>query len=192
MMMTAGPASASRASRASPSAAVADLDTPIGGMIAAATQTHLVLLEFGRRRTLDRQLERAARATGLRFERGDSPILEQLRRELAEYFRGARRAFDVPLHAPGTPFQMRVWAELQRIAAGTTATYGRVAAAIGHPTAVRAVAHANGDNRIAILIPCHRVIGADGSLTGYGGGLWRKKKLLDLEAQADAPRLPGL
>jgi AraC family transcriptional regulator of adaptative response/methylated-DNA-[protein]-cysteine methyltransferase len=189
MTMTAAFASASRTG---PCAYVVDLETPIGGMIAAATQTHLVLLEFGHRRTLDRQLERAAHATGLRFERGESAVIEQLRRELAEYFGGVRRTFDVPLHAPGTPFQMRVWGELQRIAPGTTATYGMVAAAIGHPSAVRAVARANGDNRIAILIPCHRVIGADGSLTGYGGGLWRKKKLLDLEAQADAPRLPGL
>lgn len=187
--MTAGSASPSRTALC---AAVADLETPIGEMIAAATETQLVLLEFGHRRTLGRQVERAARATGLRFERGESSILEQLRRELDEYFRGVRRTFDVPLHAPGTQFQTRVWAELQRIPAGKTTTYGALAAAIGSPTAVRAVARANGDNRIAIVIPCHRVIGADGSLTGYGGGLWRKKKLLDLEARVDAPRLPGL
>lgn len=173
-------------------ARVADVETPIGAMIAAASDTHLVLLEFAYRRTFDRQLERAARATGLRLEPGESAVLEQLRRELAEYFRGERRAFDVPLHAPGTPFQMRVWSALRRIPPGTTTTYGRIAHAIGHPSAVRAVARANGDNRIAILIPCHRVIGSDGSLTGYGGGLWRKKKLLELEAQTDAPRLPGL
>jgi AraC family transcriptional regulator of adaptative response/methylated-DNA-[protein]-cysteine methyltransferase len=171
---------------------VAELETPIGEMVAAATTSHLVLLEFAYRRTLDRQLERAARATGMRFEPGASPFLEQLRAELGEYFRGERRTFDVPLHAPGTPFQMRVWAELRRIPPGKTTTYGRIARTIGHPSAVRAVARANGDNRIAILIPCHRVIGSDGSLTGYGGGLSRKKKLLDLEAQADAPRLPGL
>ena len=173
-------------------ARVMELETPIGEMVAAASSTHLVLLEFAYRRTLDTQLERAARATGLRFEHGESPILRQLQVELAEYFRGERRAFDVPLHAPGTPFQMRVWAELRRIPPGKTTTYGRIASAIGHPTAVRAVARANGDNRIAILIPCHRVIGSDGSLTGYGGGLWRKRKLLDLEAHTDAPRLPGL
>lgn len=161
-------------------------------MVAAATDRHVVLLEFAHRRTLDRQLERATRGAGVRFEPGDSPLLEQLRVELTEYFRGERRTFDVPLDAPGTPFQMRVWQELLRIPPGTTTTYGRIAESIGHPTAVRAVARANGDNRIAILIPCHRVIGADGSLTGYGGGLWRKKKLLDLEARVDAPRLPGL
>jgi AraC family transcriptional regulator of adaptative response/methylated-DNA-[protein]-cysteine methyltransferase len=84
---------------------------------------------------------------------------------------------------------MKVWDELLRIPVGTTTTYSRVASAIGRPAAVRAVARANGDNRIAILIPCHRVIGSDGSLTGYGGGLWRKKKLLDLEARATELKL---
>lgn len=171
---------------------VAEIDTPIGEMIAAATETHLLLFEFARRRTLDRQLEHAARATGARFEPGDSPILDQLRSELAEYFAGRRRSFDVPLRTPGTDFQMRVWEELRRIPYGTTTSYGRLAIAVGNASAVRAVARANGDNRIAIVIPCHRVIGSDGSLTGYGGGLWRKKKLLDLEAGVDSPRLPGL
>jgi len=175
-----------------PIARVAELETAIGDMIAAASDTHLVLLEFAYRKTLDRQLERAARATGMRFEAGDSPILDRLRAQLTEYFRGERQTFEIPLYAPGTPFQMRVWAELLRIPPGKTTTYGRIATAIGHPAAVRAVARANGDNRIAILIPCHRVIGSDGSLTGYGGGLSRKKKLLDLEARVDAPRLPGL
>ncbi|HSQ31117.1 MAG TPA: methylated-DNA--[protein]-cysteine S-methyltransferase [Gemmatimonadaceae bacterium] len=171
---------------------VAAVDTPIGEMIAGATETHLLLFEFARRRTLDRQLEHAARATGARFEPGHSPILDQLRTELAEYFAGRRRSFDLPLRTPGTGFQMRVWEELLRIPYGTTTSYARLATAVGNPSAVRAVARANGDNRIAIIIPCHRVIGSDGSLTGYGGGLWRKKKLLDLEARVDSPRLPGL
>ena len=87
---------------------------------------------------------------------------------------------------------MRVWSALRRIPSGSTTSYGRLAASLGQPTAVRAVAGANGDNPISILIPCHRVIGSDGSLTGYGGGLWRKKKLLDLEANTEALRLPGL
>ena len=104
-----------------------------------------------------------------------------VRTQLDEYFRAERREFTVPLHTPGTPFQNRVWAELQRIPIGTTTTYAAVARNIGQPTAVRAVARANGDNRIAIIIPCHRVIGSDGSLTGYGGGLSRKQQLLDLE-----------
>ncbi len=164
--------------------ALTTIVTPIGEMVAAATKAHLVLFEFGHRRMLPLQLQRLEAALGNELVAGESAIIAQLRRELDEYFRGERREFEVPLYAPGTPFQMKVWSELLRIPVGTTTTYSRVAAAIGHPSAVRAVARANGDNRIAILIPCHRVIGSDGSLTGYGGGLWRKKKLLDLEARS--------
>jgi len=171
---------------------LADVETPIGEMIAGATDTHLVLLEFARRHTLDAQLERLTRMTGFTLERGDSRIVRELRRELGEYFRGERKEFTIPIDARGTPFQMRVWAALRRIPTGTTTSYARLARSLGQPSAVRAVAGANGDNPIAILIPCHRVIGSDGSLTGYGGGLWRKKKLLDLEAGTDALRLPGL
>ncbi len=171
---------------------LADVDTPIGEMIAGATDTHLVLLEFARRRTLDAQLERLTRMTGFTLERGDSPIVRDLRRELDEYFRGERKEFTIPIDARGTPFQMRVWAALRLIPTGTTTSYARLAMSVGQASAVRAVAGANGDNPIAILIPCHRVIGSDGSLTGYGGGLWRKKKLLDLEARTEALRLPGL
>jgi len=163
--------------------------TPIGEMVAAATKTHLVLFEFAHRRMLPVQLQRLEAAVGGELVAGESAIITQLRRELDEYFRGARREFTIPLYAPGTPFQMKVWNELLRIPVGTTTSYARVASAIGHPTAVRAVARANGDNRIAILIPCHRVIGSDGSLTGYGGGLSRKKKLLDLEARTTELKL---
>ncbi len=158
--------------------------TPIGEMLAAATKTHLVLFEFSHRHMLPVQLQRLKASVGDELVVGKSAVIEQLRGELGEYFRGDRRDFTVPLYAPGTPFQMKVWDELLRIPVGTTTTYARVASAIGQPNAVRAVARANGDNRIAILIPCHRVIGSDGSLTGYGGGLSRKKKLLDLEARA--------
>jgi AraC family transcriptional regulator of adaptative response/methylated-DNA-[protein]-cysteine methyltransferase len=172
-------------------ARVAEVETPIGEMVAAATDAHLLLLEFAHRRMLGTQLERVRRAIGCELVDGASPVIATVRDQLAEYFRGDRREFDVPIRAPGTPFQMRVWDELRRIPIGTTTSYGRVAAAIGEPSAVRAVARANGDNRIAIIIPCHRVIGADGSLTGYGGGLWRKKKLLELEARATALKLPG-
>jgi O-6-methylguanine DNA methyltransferase len=163
---------------------VADIETPIGSMVATATDTHLLLLEFSHRRMLETQLERVRRALDCDFERGESPIFSTLRAQLAEYFAGERRDFDVPIHVPGTPFQSRVWSELRKIPSGTTTTYGRIAEAIGHPTAVRAVARANGDNRVAILIPCHRVIGSDGQLVGYGGGLWRKQRLLELEGRA--------
>jgi AraC family transcriptional regulator, regulatory protein of adaptative response / methylated-DNA-[protein]-cysteine methyltransferase len=170
---------------------LSDVETPIGEMIAGATDTHLVLLEFAHRRSLDAQLERLTRTTGFTLERGESRIVGDLRRELAEYFRGERKEFSIPIDARGTPFQMRVWAALRRIPTGTTTSYARLAMTVGQASAVRAVARANGDNPVAILIPCHRVIGSDGSLTGYGGGLWRKKKLLDLEARTEALRLPG-
>jgi len=172
-------------------ARIAEVPTPLGEMIAVASDTHLLLLEFAHRRMLETQLARVRRTVGCTFEDGETPILATVRTQLDEYFRGDRREFTVPLHTPGTPFQTRVWAELQRIPIGTTTSYARIAESIGQPSAVRAVARANGDNRIAILIPCHRVIGSDGSLTGYGGGLWRKKKLLDLEASIEALELPG-
>ena len=171
---------------------LSDVETPIGEMIAAATDTHLVVLEYSRRHRLDQQLARLTRTTGVVLERGESRIVRQLRNELDEYFRGERKDFSVPVDARGTPFQMRVWTHLRRIPYGTTTSYGRLALTLGQSEAVRAVARANGDNPLAIIIPCHRVIGADGSLTGYGGGLWRKKKLLDLEARTEALRLPGL
>jgi len=162
-----------------------EIETPIGGMLAAASDSHLVLFEFPHRRMIDTQLARVRRALDCELVPGESPVFDGLRIQLGEYFGGRRREFTVPLHAPGTPFQMRVWDALQRIPAGTTTSYARLAESIGQPNAVRAVARANGDNRIAILIPCHRVIGSNGELVGYGGGLWRKKKLLELEGRAE-------
>ena len=164
----------------------AEILTPIGPMLAAATETQLVLFEFPHRRMINTQLDRVRRLTGCEPTPGESPVFGELRTQLAEYFAGQRRNFTVPFDARGTPFQMRVWSALQRIPCGTTTSYGRLAEAIGQPNAVRAVASANGDNRIAIYIPCHRVIGTNGELVGYGGGLARKKKLLDLEARAEA------
>jgi AraC family transcriptional regulator of adaptative response/methylated-DNA-[protein]-cysteine methyltransferase len=157
------------------------IPTPLGPMVAAATDEHLLLLEFADRRMLPTQFRRLQRALGCVFVPGDSPVFSDLRVQLDEYFAGRRTVFDLPLETPGTDFQRRVWGELRRIPAGETRSYADVARAIGHPTAVRAVARANGDNRLAILVPCHRVVGSDGSLTGYGGGLWRKRRLLDLE-----------
>ena len=158
------------------------IDTPLGPMIAAATGEQLVLLEFADRRMLHTQFKRLGRLLGCTFERGDNAVLSAARAQLDEFFAGSRRDFDLPLLTPGTPFQRRVWSELARIPAGATRSYAEQARAIGQPEAVRAVARANGDNRIAIVIPCHRVIGSDGSLTGYGGGLWRKQRLLEREA----------
>ncbi|HEY8143188.1 MAG TPA: methylated-DNA--[protein]-cysteine S-methyltransferase, partial [Kofleriaceae bacterium] len=155
--------------------------TPLGPMIAAASERGLALLEFSDRRMLERQLRRVAGA----FKRALTPrpnaVLEQTEDELASYFTSARRDFTLPLDLVGSPFQRSVWDALRAIPYGATRSYGEQARAIGQPAAVRAVARANGDNPVAIVVPCHRVIGSDGSLTGYGGGLWRKRFLLDLE-----------
>jgi AraC family transcriptional regulator, regulatory protein of adaptative response / methylated-DNA-[protein]-cysteine methyltransferase len=160
---------------------IARVLTPLGPMIAGVTNEGVCLLEFADRRMVETQLRRIQRALGAHALPGSSPHIALLEQELAEYFAGTRRAFTVPLVTAGTPFQERVWQALQEIPCGETRSYQDQANAIGRPTAVRAVARANGDNRIAILIPCHRVIGKDGELVGYGGGLWRKRHLLDLE-----------
>ena len=112
----------------------------------------------------------------------DDALLEPARRQLAEYFAGERRDFDLPLRPEGAPFQLQVWDKLKAIPYGETVSYGEIARELGHPTASRAVGAANGRNPIAIVVPCHRVIGANGSLTGYAGGLDQKRALLDLEA----------
>ncbi len=118
----------------------------------------------------------------------DDDAFAAVREQLAEYFAGHRREFDVPLALEGTPFQREVWRALQDIPYGTTTSYGEVARRIGRPSAVRAVGLANGRNPVSIIVPCHRVIGASGSLIGYGGGLERKRRLLALEA--GVPELP--
>jgi methylated-DNA-[protein]-cysteine S-methyltransferase len=116
-------------------------------------------------------------------------VIDETRRQLDAYFAGRRKTFDVPLAPKGTPFQMRVWARLRRIPYGETWSYGALAAAIEAPKAVRAVGAANGRNPIPVIIPCHRVIGANGTLTGFGGGLDRKERLLVLEGWPGAARL---
>ena len=113
----------------------------------------------------------------------DAPFLE-VKRQLDAYFEGGSEGFDVPLELAGTPFQQTVWRALQAIPRGQTVTYAQLAQSIGRPTATRAVALANACNRISIIIPCHRVIGSNGSLTGYAGGLERKSRLLALESGA--------
>ncbi|AII54009.1 bifunctional transcriptional activator/DNA repair enzyme AdaA [Hymenobacter sp. APR13] len=159
------------------------LETPLGTMLACGTTQGICLLEFTDRRMLETELKDLARRLNATIVQSDNPHFALLRTQLAEYFAGTRQGFSVPLFMPGTAFQQAVWQELGRIPYGTTRSYGQQAAALDRPTAVRAVATANGMNRIAILVPCHRVIGADGHLTGYAGGLWRKKRLLELEQQ---------
>jgi len=161
---------------------IAWIDTPLGRLIAGATPEAICLLEFPDRRMIDTQLTTVRRRYGLPLVPGESELLERLRTQLAEYFAGTRRVFGLPLDYAGTPFQKKVWEALLRIPYGETRCYSDLAAAIGRPGAARAVGHANGQNRIAIVIPCHRVIAADGGLGGHGGGLWRKLRLLEAEA----------
>ena len=162
------------------------LETPLGPMLALADDRGLHLLDFVDRRGLERALAALQKRLHARALPGGHRYLDGIERELREYFAGERRAFATPVALTGSPFQLSVWRALQAIPAGTTCSYGELARAIGRPTAVRAVARANGDNRLSIVVPCHRVIGADGALVGYGGGLARKQKLLDLERSADA------
>ncbi|MEQ1440388.1 methylated-DNA--[protein]-cysteine S-methyltransferase [Fontimonas sp. SYSU GA230001] len=174
------PADGSGASAVDP-VRVAWLDSPLGPLLAAARDAGIVLLEFTERRMLEAQFDALRRHFQVPLVPGDHPLLRQLKTELAEYFAGARRAFTLPLVYPGSDFQRAVWNALLQIPYGATRSYDDLARAVGRPGACRAVGTANGRNRIAILIPCHRVVNKNGQLGGYGGGLWRKQRLLDLE-----------
>jgi AraC family transcriptional regulator of adaptative response/methylated-DNA-[protein]-cysteine methyltransferase len=157
---------------------VAWIESPLGPLVAGASDDGVCLLEFSDRRMLEAQLDTIRRRFKCSLVPGENKHIKRLRSELSEYFAGKRRVFDVPLDYPGTEFQMRVWRALLRIPFGKTRSYEDLAEFIKVPKAVRAVGRANGMNRISILIPCHRVIGKDGSPVGYGGGLWRKRWLL--------------
>jgi AraC family transcriptional regulator of adaptative response/methylated-DNA-[protein]-cysteine methyltransferase len=157
------------------------LVTPLGPMLAMAEQRGLVMLEFIDRPILMRELDELRTRFGYAIAPGRNPHLEQIEDELARYFAGTLNRFDVALHTPGSVFQNQVWQALRQVPYGTTCTYGQIAMLLGKPGASRAVGLANGSNRMSIVLPCHRVIGADGSLTGYGGGKARKEYLLRLE-----------
>lgn len=159
------------------------LQTPLGPMIAVSDSTHLHLLEFTDRKALPTELKRLYKTCKGSLGFGRPKPTEQLDAQLQEYFSGRLNQFSVPLALHGTAFTQSVWQMLQTLPAGTTHTYSDIARRMGRPQSTRAVARANGANQIAILVPCHRLLGADGSLSGYGGGLWRKQKLIDLERQ---------
>ncbi len=161
---------------------ISRIATPLGPMLAGAYGEALCLLEFADRCALETEIGNLERLLKAPARPGRVPLHEIVERRLAEYFAGERREFDVPLLTPGTDFQQAVWSSLRNIPYGRTVHYGGQAVTLGRPQAVRAVARANGQNRISIIIPCHRVIGAGGELVGYGGGLPRKRALLDLEA----------
>jgi len=159
--------------------------TPLGPMVAGVARDGLVLLEFADRPMLETQMRIVGRRFKATLEPGRTSLHSRLQEELDAYFGGASKApFTVPLARPGTAFQERVWDALLTIPAGETATYAGLATQIGQPSAVRAVARANGMNRLALVVPCHRVIASDGSLSGYGGGVWRKAALIAHERLA--------
>ena len=157
------------------------LTTPLGKMLALADDEGLHVLDFVDRRGLERKLISLRQRLKVTVVPGAHPTLTAAASQLAEYFEGKRRIFDLPLAPTGTDFERAAWKHLQTIPPGHSQSYGNMAAALGRPGASRAVGRANGMNYISIIIPCHRVIAADGKLTGYGGGLWRKQWLLDHE-----------
>lgn len=157
------------------------IDTPLGSMLAIADEQALYLLEFVDRRGLEKEIERMRQKTRYSIIPGKTPPIEQIEAELKRYFSGQLQQFNTPLFLIGTPFQKRVWEELQKIPHGQTRSYVDIAKAIGKPSAFRAVALANGANQLAIIIPCHRVINSNEALGGYGGGIKRKEWLLKHE-----------
>ena len=157
------------------------IDSPVGWLATAATDAGVCLLEFTEPARLEPQLRKLRRLFDVTPVEGTNAHLDLLEEELRAYFAGALRDFTVPVVTPGTPFQQRVWAELLRIPYGETRSYEEIARAVSGVSAQRAVGRANGSNRVAIVVPCHRVVNKDGKLGGYGGQLWRKETLLQLE-----------
>lgn len=157
------------------------IDTPLGPMIAIADDLALYLLEFVERRGLEREIERMRKKTHSVIIPGITAPIRSIQKELSEYFAGRLKHFETPVRLLGSLFQQSVWEELKKIPLGQTRSYTELAQALGRPSARRAVARANGCNQLAILIPCHRVINANGELGGYAGGLARKQWLLDQE-----------
>ena len=157
------------------------IETPIGTMYAAAVEEGICMLEFTDRKMLETEFKDLAKSLNATIVQGESPHFKTLEKELSEYFQGNRKNFTVQLSPVGTDFQKSVWQVLMKIPYGETWNYKKQSEVLGDAKKVRAVANANGMNKISILIPCHRVIGSNGTLTGYGGGIWRKQKLLELE-----------
>jgi len=160
---------------------LSSIDSPVGKMRIAATDDGICLFDFQYRKSINGIMKRIEMLSGKKFTEGSHPYFKLLQQQIDEYFLGTRKEFDLPLHLVGTPFQKSVWEGLLKIPYGETRSYKQQSIFLGNEKAIRAVATANGENGIAIIIPCHRVIGTNGSLTGYGGGLPRKKWLLDHE-----------
>lgn len=155
--------------------------TPLGPMIAGATTEGVCILEFGNRIRLEQEIETLKMLLHTEMIPGRNEHLDQLEMELKQYFEGKLKTFSVKLHMPGNEFAQQVWKTLQEIPYGTTCSYKDQALRMKNPKAIRAIASTNGRNRLAIIIPCHRVIGSNGSMTGYAAGVEKKKWLLQFE-----------
>ena len=160
---------------------ISRLTTPIGPMFVCATDKGICLLEFTNRIRLEKEFKDLQKLLNAEILAGENKFIVQAKKEVKEYFEGKRKTFEVALHTPGTDFQNSVWNTLTKIPYGQTVSYQEQAIQLQNPKAVRAVASTNGKNRIAIIIPCHRVIGSNGKLTGYAGGIERKKWLIEFE-----------
>lgn len=167
------------------------IETQMGPMVAIADAEGLILLEFTNRRMLPTQRKRVEKLFGGEIAMGENDCTRLLKVELDDYFAGKLRVFTTPLRLDGTAFQMAHWRALLQVPYGQTATYAEMAAKLGRPNAPRAAARANGDNRIAILVPCHRIVGSSGELCGYGGGLHRKRALIELECKLSRKKIRG-
>jgi len=159
-----------------------EINTPIGKMIAGATAKGICLLEFDEPKRLEKHRKHFLKVRNSELISGESIYFEELGKQISAYFDKKIFQFSIPLDLIGSNFQIEVWNELLKIPFGQTRTYKQQAIAVGNVKSIRAVASANGDNAVSILVPCHRVIGSDGSLTGYGGKIWRKQFLLELES----------
>lgn len=164
------------------------IDTPLGPMVAVGDDERLYLLEFVDRRGLEKEIERLRKRTKSAIIPGNAKTLDSIEKELKLYFKGVLRVFQTPLFLLGSSFEKEVWEELKKIPLGETRAYLEIAKAVGRPLAHRAVARANGANTLALAIPCHRVINRNGELGGYGGGIERKKWLLEHERKSNESR----
>jgi len=167
------------------------METPLGEMAAAATKEGICLLAFSAKQVFETEYNNLAWLFNTTVKPGGNKHLRALKKQLKEYFKGNRKEFSLSVVTPGTEFQQTAWEVLRKIPYGTTISYLEQAKLINNPGAVRAVANANGSNRIAIIIPCHRVIGSDGNLVGYGGGLERKRWLIDHERRYSGKPVEG-
>lgn len=157
-------------------------ESPLGEITIGVTNKGLCLLEFDDEKRIENHFNHFKNYWDIEIVEKETTITQTTKNQLDEYFLSKRTQFDIALDFVGINFQISVWNELLKVPYGSTRSYKEQAIAVGNLKAIRAVATANGENRISIIVPCHRIIGSDGSLTGYGGGIWRKQKLLELES----------